>query len=105
MEPQNTLNTQMGTAEDTVNLLCERIIGCSLTVLHTLGSGFLEKVHEHALVHELQKSGLSVSQQHPIVVRYDGLVVGEYAVDLLVERVVLVDLKTAKGIDAGRIRI
>jgi GxxExxY protein len=80
VEPQITQNTQMDTGEDRVNLLSKRIIGCALTVLHTLGTGFLEKIYENALVHELRKSGLAVSQQHPVVVRYDGIVVGEYAV-------------------------
>ena len=80
----------MDTGEDRVNLLSKRIIGCALTVLHTLGTGFLEKVYENALVHELRKSGLAVSQQHPMVVRYNGIVVGEYAV---------VELKIAKAID------
>jgi GxxExxY protein len=78
MEPQNTQNTQMDTDEGGVNLLSKRIIGCALTVLHTLGTGFLERVYENALVRELRKSGLAVSQQHPMVVRYDGIVVGEY---------------------------
>jgi GxxExxY protein len=82
-----------------INLLTERIIGCALTVLHTLGTGFLEKLYENALVHELRKSGLAVSQQHPIVVRYDGIVIGEYTADLLVERTVLVELKAAKALD------
>ena len=99
MEPQNTQNTQMDTGEDRINLLSKRIIGCALTVLHALGTGFLEKVYENALVHELCKSGLAVSQQHPMVVRYDGIVVGEYTVDLLVEHSVLVELKVAKAID------
>ena len=99
MEPQNTQNTQMDTGEDRINLLSKRIIGCALTVLHALGTGFLEKVYENALVHELRKSGLAVSQQHPMVVRYDGIVVGEYAVDLLVENIVLVELKVARAID------
>ena len=89
----------MDTGEDRFDLLTGRIIGCALTVLHKLGAGFLEKVYENALVHELRKSGLTVSQQHPVVVRYDGIVVGEYTVDLLVEGVVLVELKVAKAID------
>jgi len=71
------------------NLLSKRIIGCALTVLHALGTGFLEKVYENALVHELRKSGPAVSQQYPMVVRYDGLVVGDYTVDLLVGHIVL----------------
>ena len=96
MEPQNT---PMDNAADRANLLSKQIIGCALTVLHTLGAGFLEKVYENALVHELRKAGLTVSQQHRLVVRYDGITVGEYAVDLLVDHVILVELKVAKGID------
>lgn len=99
MEPQNTLNTQMGGYEDRVNLLSKRIIGCGLAVLHGLGTGFLEKVYENALVHELRKAGLFVSQQHRMAVRYDGVVVGDYTADLLVEGFVLVELKVAKAID------
>ena len=69
-------------------------------MLHALGTGFLEKVYENALVYELRKSGLAVSQQHPMLVRYDRIVVGDYTVDLLVEQIVLVELKVAKAIDA-----
>jgi GxxExxY protein len=58
----------METGEDRVNLLSKRIIGCALTVLHALGTGFLEKVYESALLHELRKAGLTVSQQHRMVV-------------------------------------
>src|SRR5579863_913180 len=57
----------------------ERIIGCAFRMMNTLGSGFLEKVYENALAHELRKAGLQVSQQHAIVVRYDDVIVGEYA--------------------------
>jgi GxxExxY protein len=73
-------------ADDTVpNDLSERIIGCAMIVSNALGSGFLEKVYENALAHELRKAGLAVAQQRGIVVRYDGIIVGDYAVDLLVE--------------------
>ena len=99
MEPQSTQNTQMETGEHRVNLLSKRIIGCALTVLHALGTGFPEKVYENALLHELRKAGIAVSQQHRMVVRYDGIVVGDYTVDLLVEHIVLVELKVTKGID------
>jgi len=89
----------MDIGEDRINLLSKRIIGCALTVLHALGTGFLEKVYENALVHELRKSGFGVSQQHPMVVRYDGIVVGEYTADLLVEQIILVELKVARVSD------
>jgi len=98
MEPQSTQNTQMDAGADRVNLLSKRIIGCALTVLHALGT--LRKSMKNALMHELRKSELAVSQQHPMLVRYDGIVVGDYTVDLLVERIVLVELKAAKAIDA-----
>ena len=99
MEPQNTPNTQMETGEDRANLLSKQIIGGALTVLHTLGTGFLEKVYENALVHELRKAGLAVSPQYRMVVRYDGILVGDYLVDPCVEHIVLVELKVVKAID------
>ena len=72
MEPQNTPNTQIDVGEDRVNPLSKRIIDCALTVLHALGTGFPEKIYENALFHELRKAGITVSQQHRMVVRYDG---------------------------------
>jgi GxxExxY protein len=51
-----------------------------MTVSNALGAGFLEKVYENALAHELRKAGLAVVQQRGLVVIYDGVVVGEYAV-------------------------
>ncbi len=66
-----------------------------------LGKGYLEKVYENALVHELGKAGLRVEQQRRLMVWYDGVVVGEYVADVVVEDHVLVEIKAAKGIDAA----
>jgi GxxExxY protein len=99
MEPQITQSTQRRADEGEVNRLSKRVIGCALSVLGTLGVGFLEKVYENALAHELRKGRLTASQQHGIVVRYDGVEVGEYAVDLLVEQSVLVELKAVRALD------
>jgi GxxExxY protein len=82
-----------------VNGLSERIIGCAFQVINTLGVGFLEKVYENALAHELQRGGLSIVQQQGIRVYYDGIVVGEYTFDLLVEGTVMVGLKAIKTLD------
>jgi len=79
--------------------LTEKIIGCAYTVLNTLGCGFLEKVYENALAHEMRKAGLAVQQQVVITVRYDGVVVGDYAADVIVEGKVLVELKAVKAFD------
>lgn len=80
-------------------LITEKIIGCAYTVTNTLGSGFLEKVYENALAHEMRKAGLVVQQQVGVSVKYDGMVVGDYIIDLLVEGSVLVELKAVKAID------
>lgn len=79
-----------------INAITERIIGCAFKVSNGLGHGFVEKVYENALIHELQKSGLAVAQQHRIKVQYDGLVVGFFKADMLVESRVLVELKAVK---------
>jgi len=89
----------MHTDEDEINLVSERVIGGAFRVINALGAGFLEKVYENALAHELRKDGLTVVQQHGIVVRYDGIVVGDYAVDLLVKGRVMVELKVARAMD------
>jgi GxxExxY protein len=64
-----------------------------------LGCGFAEKVYENAMVHEVRKTGMMVEQQKPITVMYDGVVVGEYFADLLVEGTVLVELKSVRSLD------
>jgi GxxExxY protein len=79
--------------------LSKTIIGCAYTVANILGSGFLEKVYENALAYELRKTGLHVEQQRSISVKYDGVMVGEYVADLLVEEKVLVELKAVKDIE------
>lgn len=77
-----------------VNLITQKIIGCAYDVSNALGTGFVEKVYENALVHRVRKNTeFMVSQQHPIKVTYDGVIVGEFYADLLVAERVLVELK------------
>lgn len=77
----------------------ERILGCAFRVHAVLGCGFLEKVYENALLHELRKAGLAAEPQRPIQVRYDGVLVGDYFADILVEGRVILEPKAAKGIE------
>jgi len=93
-----TLSVSAEARREQLNRVTERIIGCAYRVANTLGHGFLEKVYENALAYELQKAGLRVLQQQGIQVRYEGVVVGEYVVDLLVEGSVIVELKAAKAL-------
>jgi len=89
----------IGLSIDQINSITEKIIGCTFQVSNNLGVGFLEKVYENALNHELKKAGLKVEKQVPLKVHYDGVLVGDYAADLLVENCVLVELKTVSNLE------
>jgi len=80
------------------NELTEKIIGAFFVVYNKLGFGYLEKVYANALKIELQKVGLKVEAQKPIQVFYDGIVVGEYFVDLYVNDKVIIELKSAASL-------
>ena len=77
--------------------LTEEILRCAFEVQSSLGSGFLEKVYENALVVELRECGLAVEQQEQLTVHYKGQVVGEYAADLVVDNKVIVELKAVEN--------
>lgn len=68
-------------------------------VYRRLGYGFLEKVYVKALVIELRRMGMKVEEQVRILVYYDGIVVGEYYADLVVEDLVIVECKAVKKLD------
>jgi GxxExxY protein len=74
------------------------IIQAFYKVNNTLGYGFLEKVYENALKIELRKLGLNAEQQKNIRVFYDGYEVGDYFADIIVNDVVIVELKAAESL-------
>jgi GxxExxY protein len=76
--------------------LTERVLGAVFEVSNTLGAGFLEKVYERALLAELGLRGLRASAQASFTVTYKGHRVGEYAADILVEDVLVVEPKCAE---------
>jgi GxxExxY protein len=79
--------------ETDLNKITERIIACAYEVSNALGIGFVEKVYENAFAHEMKKVGLRVIQQYPIKVVYDEIIVGEFFADMLVENLILIELK------------
>lgn len=79
--------------------LSEKIIGCCIQVHRALGPGFLEKVYEEALAHEVAKSGLKVERQKLVIVHYDFRPVGERRLDLVIESRVVLELKACKDIE------
>jgi GxxExxY protein len=78
--------------------LTEQILSSFYKVYNTLGYGFLEKVYENALAFELRKNGLIVQAQKSIKVFYEGEEVGDYFADLLVNELVIVELKAVESL-------
>ena len=79
-----------------LNELTNRIIKCFYKVYNTLGYGFLEKVYEKALFIELNKIELKVETQKPIKVYYDKQVIGDYYADIMVNDIVILELKAVE---------
>jgi GxxExxY protein len=80
-----------------IKALCDQVRQMAYAIHVYHAHGHLEKVYENALAHRLAKAGLKVKQQHPInVFDEDGTPIGEYLADLLVEDLLIVELKTAK---------
>jgi len=78
--------------------LTNAIIKTFYEVYNELGYGFLEKVYQNSLYIELKNKGYKVEAQKKISVYYKGIEVGEYYADLLVEDVIILELKAADSI-------
>jgi len=76
--------------------ITDQIIKCFYKVYNTLGYGFLEKVYEKAFAIELEKSGLKIDVQRPIKVFYEGIDIGNYFADMIVEDKVIIELKAVE---------
>ncbi len=81
---------------DTIKLehekITEDIIGAALEVYNRPGYGFLEKAYRRAIQVELIRRGHSAELEHPVKVRFKGVIVGYYHADLLVDGKVIVEL-------------
>jgi len=74
--------------------ITHKIIGCAYQVYKKLGFGFLESVYKKAMVVELGKANLTAEQEKPLKVYYDSQVVGEFYIDLFVEKEIVVEVKS-----------
>ena len=92
----NTDETQILTAAKDCALkpVTQQIIGAAFEVHNVLGYGFLERVYQRAMQVELQTRGVKVELEPKIQVQFKGVIVGDYAADLLVEDKIVVELKT-----------
>ncbi|MBW1850640.1 MAG: GxxExxY protein, partial [Deltaproteobacteria bacterium] len=79
--------------------LSKKIIGAAIEVHRALGPGFLEKIYEEALKLELSKQDFEFEYQKEIEVEYLGVVVGRHRLDLVVENIIIIELKAVKGFE------
>lgn len=82
-----------------INQLTEKIIGCAIEVHRQLGPGLLESLYESALCIELEQAGLKYSREATIPVVYKNHPIGEHRIDLLVEDLVILEIKSVERHD------
>ena len=81
---------------DNFDSLTERVLGAVFEVSNTLGAGFLEKVYQRALLTELRIRNIRATAEVSFAVTYNGHPAGEYFADILVEDVLVIELKCAE---------
>jgi GxxExxY protein len=74
--------------------LTEKVIGCAIEVHRQLGPGLLESTYESALSVEFELNKLQFQRQATYPISYKGRVIGEHRLDLLVEKAVIVEIKS-----------
>ena len=82
----------------TTDQLITEVIECAKRIRRQLGPGFLEKVYKNAMVVELRKLKLNFETEKLIQVLYDGIVVGEYRTDIMVEGRLILELKATQDL-------
>ena len=82
----------------TADQLISEIIECAKRIRRQLGPGFLEKVYKNAMIVELRKLKLTYEAEKLIQVLYDGIVVGEYRTDIIVEGRLILELKATQDL-------
>ena len=76
--------------------ITNQIIKAFYKVYNSLGYGFLEKVYQKAMLIELRKMGLECQEESPVKVYYDGIQVGDYRADIIVNNVVIIENKATE---------
>jgi GxxExxY protein len=77
----------------TINEITHKVIGCSMKVHNTLGSGFQEIIYQKALAIEMRLQGLGFEREKEMPIFYNEELIGARRVDFFVENCVMVELK------------
>ena len=78
--------------------ITEKIIGCAYKIYNKMGYGYLESVYEKCMLIELESVGFNVETQKSLKVIYEGHVVGDFVADIIVNDMVIVELKSVSKI-------
>lgn len=81
------------------NAITDRIIKCAIAVHRVFGPGLLENIYEEALEIECSLDGLVVQRQQKIPVLYRGRTIGEYKPDMIINDLVVVEIKSVERFD------
>jgi len=82
------------------NRLTEQIIGCAIKVHRSLGPGLLESAYQECLLFELKKAGLYVEKEKPLPLVYEEVKLDcGYRIDLLVEKQVVIEIKSVEALN------
>ena len=81
-----------------VECLIRKVMDCAGNIRRQLGPGYLEAVYKNAMLVELRKNGLSYEVEKPINVYYDGILVGDYKADIVVENMLIIELKAVNSL-------
>ena len=76
--------------------LSNKIIGAAIEVHRVLGPGFLESIYEQALKIQFSELKLHCDSQKEIKIKYHGIEVGQHRLDMLVENIIIIELKAVK---------
>ena len=82
------------------NELSNKVIGCAIEVHKQFGPGQLESAYQECLFYEIKNAGLSVEKEKPMPIIYKGVKLDHgYRMDLLVEKKVVVEIKTVEALN------
>ena len=81
-----------------VEMLVKTVIDCSKNIRRHLGPGYLESVYKNAMLVELKKNDFAYEVEKPIHVYYEGTLVGEFKADIIVEGILILELKAVQSL-------
>lgn len=81
-----------------INSLVKCMMDCATAIRRQLGPGYLESVYKNAMLIELRKHNLPYRTEVPINVLYDGILVGYFKADIVVDNRLILELKATSGL-------